>query len=135
MVEFLESELIRHPRLYSEKNSFLSSNTDPYQYQEKKSRITAEILQVFAGLRLPVSVSILTKSSLVLRDLELLRQIPTISVGLTLTTLERQMARALEPLAHDPLARLRTLEKLSSAGIITYAFLGPLLLYYLQRRI
>ncbi len=97
----------------------LGTATDPYQPAESKYRLTAEILEVlsrFSGLHL----SITTKSALVLRDLEILQRIcarSTLSINVSLITLDRALARDLDPGAPTPERRLRTVQSLSEAGI------------------
>jgi len=73
------------------------------------------------------SITIQTKSALVLRDIDLISQFKDIEVGITITTLDSKYARLFEPLASSPSERLRTLETLNKRGIKTYAFIGPLL--------
>jgi DNA repair photolyase len=74
-------------------------------------------------------VEILTKSSLVQRDIDVLGEFTQSEVGLTVTSLDDKVRRAFEPRASSIQDRLKTLEMFSDAGIPTYAFLGPLLPY------
>jgi len=103
----------------------LSSVTDPYQPIEKKYQLTRQCLNILKDY--PYPVSILTKSSLVLRDLDILKQFPNIEVGITLTTLDPQIQQKIEPAASSPAERLRALAELKKAGIATYGFFGPVL--------
>ncbi len=97
----------------------LGTATDPYQPAERMFRVTREVLGVLAearGLRLVI----ITKSPLITRDLDLLVRIAdrsTLTVHLSLITLDRELARRIEPRAPTPEARLRALRRLSSAGI------------------
>ena len=105
----------------------LSSVTDPYQPVERRYELTMGCLQILLEHQFPISV--LTKSDLVLRDLELLREFDTCEVGLTITALDESVRMAFEPGASPVEARLAALRKLSDSGISTYVFLGPVLPY------
>ncbi|UCF90167.1 MAG: radical SAM protein [Desulfobacterales bacterium] len=104
---------------------WISSVCDPYQPIEARRRITRACLEKLAEKQFPVNVQ--TKSHLVLRDLELLRQFRTIEVGLSITTDDERIARVFEPAASSVGRRLEALAKLRAAGIRTYAFVGPIL--------
>jgi DNA repair photolyase len=103
----------------------LSSVTDPYQEQEEKTKLTRFCLEQL--LRYGFPVSIITKSPLILRDTDLLKQFKYSEVTLTITTIDKDLARLLEPHAPAVNERLEALRKLSADGFNTYAFLGPLL--------
>ena len=99
--------------------------TDPYQPLERKYEITRACLEVLTAYDFPVSI--LTKSVLVLRDLDILRRIREVEVGFTITTLDEEVQRVFEPSSSPVPARLMALSKLAEAGIKTWAFCGPLL--------
>ena len=107
----------------------LGTATDPYQPFEREKEITRGCLRVFArheGLR----ISVATKSDLVLRDLDLLRVVArrsSLHVNLTVTTVDRRLARALEPGAPTPARRLQAVRALAAEGIETGVFLMPVL--------
>jgi len=103
----------------------LSSVTDPYQPSERKYGLTRGALQLLAEYGFPVSL--LTKSDLVLRDLDILKKTRSCEVGLTITTLDEDVKRVFEPVASPVKNRLEALRKLHEAGVETYAFLGPML--------
>jgi DNA repair photolyase len=105
----------------------LSSVTDPYQPLEKKYELTRGSLELLLERQFPVSI--LTKSDLVLRDLDLIRKFDTIEVGFTLTTIHDSARRAFEPGASPVERRLEALRELSEEGIPTWAFIGPVLPY------
>ncbi len=102
----------------------LSSVTDPYQPIEKNMNITRYSLELLLKHKFPVSL--ITKSPLVLRDLDLLTQFEYNEVTLTITTLDEVLSKILEPNAPPPSSRLAALDKLGNEGLNTYAFLGPL---------
>jgi DNA repair photolyase len=103
----------------------LSTVTDPYQPVEKRYKITRACLQELSGG--PLSVSILTKSDLILRDLDVLARMKNLDIGLTITTLDERLRKMFEPRAPSMARRLRALQELSAAGIRTWVFLGPVL--------
>src|SRR5688572_17811910 len=102
---------------------YLSTATDPYQPAEAEHRITRKCLQVLARKDWPVEV--LTRSPLVTRDLDLLTQLSQVRVGLSIPMLDDRLRKVLEPNAPPIAARLRTLRKLSDAGIPTFANYTP----------
>jgi DNA repair photolyase len=106
-------------------NIIISSVTDPYQPAEAKYKITRKCLEALAPCQLPVSI--LTKSPLVLRDIDIISRFKDIEVGLTITTDDDKMRRIFEPEAPPVPARIDALKKLHKAGISTYVFIGPLL--------
>jgi DNA repair photolyase len=106
-------------------NIIISSVTDPYQPAEAKYKITRKCLEALAPYQLPVSI--LTKSPLVLRDIDIISRFKDIEVGLTITTDDDKMRRIFEPEAPPVPARIDALKKLHKAGISTYVFIGPLL--------
>jgi len=126
-VSLFRAELERIRRAGRAPSILLSSVTDAYQGVEKKYRLTRGILGVVAEEPYPGVVSILTKSPLVLRDVDILRRIPRAEVGLTTTTTDDRLSRFLEVRAPLASRRLRTLAELHAAGLNTYAFVGPLL--------
>jgi DNA repair photolyase len=102
-----------------------SSVTDAYQPVEKKYKITRSLLEGLVGHGFPVEV--LTKSSLVTRDMDVLAKFDQAEIGLTVTSYNENVRRAFEPRASPIADRLKALKHFSDAGIPTYAFLGPLL--------
>jgi DNA repair photolyase len=102
----------------------LSSVTDPYQSVEKQYRLTRGILETLAREPYPGIVGILTKSPLVLRDVDLLGALPGAEVGLTVTTTDDRLGRFLEVRAPRASQRLGALAALRAHGIHTYAFVG-----------
>jgi DNA repair photolyase len=103
----------------------LSSVTDPYQPVEKKYELTREILKTLLKYQFPVSI--LTKSSLVLRDVDLFKKFHNIEVGVTITTTIDSISKIFEPYSSRASERISTLQSLNDNGIYTYAFIGPIL--------
>ncbi len=105
--------------------------TDPYQPAERKLLVTRRLLEVFSRSREArgARLSITTKSDLVTRDLDLLVAIARrslLSVNMTITTLNRRVARHLEPRAPRPARRLMAVRELARAGIVTGVFVMPI---------
>jgi DNA repair photolyase len=97
----------------------IGTATDPYQPAERTYRVTRGILEVLAEEK-GLSVVIITKSALVTRDVDVLAAIAnrsSLTIHLSLITLDRELARRIEPRAPTPEARIRALERLSAANI------------------
>lgn len=105
----------------------LSSVTDPYQPLEKKYELTRKCLQKLLLYRF--SIIIQTKSSLALRDIELLSKFLKCEVGFTITTVDDEVRKKVEIRSSPVEERLAALEEFHDHGISTYAFLGPMLPY------
>jgi len=103
----------------------LGSVTDAYQPVEKKYRITRSLLEILLDYHFPISI--LTKSDLVLRDIDLLKQFKECEVGLTITTLDEGATRDFEPYSSSSTRRIEALTVLKREGITTYGFIGPVL--------
>jgi len=107
----------------------LGTATDPYQPAERRYRITRAMLEVFAGIA-GLRLGITTKSDLVARDIDLLKEISHrhyCSISVTVTTVDANLARAIEPLAPRPDLRIAAVEKLSRAGVRANVFCAPIL--------
>ncbi len=106
----------------------LGSNTDPYQPTERKERITRQILEVLWETRHPVAI--VTKSGNVERDIDLLSKMAAAGlarVAVSITTLDRKLARTLEPRAAAPQRRLEAVAALAQAGIPTTVLVAPVI--------
>ncbi len=106
----------------------LSGVTDPYQPVERKLGVTRGCLEVLAEVRNPVAV--ITKSRLVTRDLDLLAELAAhgaVRVALSVTSLDVELARKLEPRAASPEARLRAIRELAEAGIPVSVMVAPVI--------
>ena len=124
--QLLEEEL-RH-RNYQCRPIAIGTNTDPYQPIERQWRITRQILEVLAAFKHPVTI--LTKSALVERDIDILAPMAAanlVQVHLSVTTLNAPLARRLEPRASAPLRRIEAIRKLNDAGIPTGVMVAPVI--------
>ena len=106
----------------------LSGNTDCYQPIEGKLEITRDILKTFWKYRHPVSI--ITKNSLILRDLDILKQLAAhnlVRVAISITTLQEDLRRFLEPRTATIANRLKTVETLAENGIPTMVMMAPII--------
>ena len=109
----------------------LSSVCDPYQPLEKKYMLTRKILRVLANHDFPLTI--LTKSPLVLRDLDILKNFSDVEVGFTIVTLDERARSIFEPRAPSIKSRIEALAELKKERIQTYAMLGPFLPFISER--
>ena len=120
----LEAELSR-PR-YKPELIHIGGNTDPYQPQERKLMITRSVIEVLVRFRHPFSV--ITKSAMVLRDLDLLgaaAREDLVRVAISVTSLDRKLARSMEPRAATPEKRIEAVRRLSEAGVPVTVMFAP----------
>ncbi len=110
---------------YEGKTILMSSATDAYQPLEKKYELTRKCLEVMAEH--DVGLDVLTKSKLILRDLDLITEFKKANIGVSINTLNDEVRRVFEPLASTPEQRLKVLKKLKDEGLKTYAFIAPAL--------
>ena len=106
----------------------LGANTDPYQPIERRLEVTRSILQVLRQCRHPVSI--VTKGALILRDAELLAEMARdglASVAVSVTTLDAELKRRLEPRAAAPQARLGVVRRLAAAGVPVGVLVAPVI--------
>jgi DNA repair photolyase len=104
---------------------WISGVCDPYQPLEKEYELTKGCLEVLLRYGWPVTIQ--TKSPLVLRDMESLTEFDEIEVGLTITTADENIRKIFEPKSPPVKQRIKTLEKLHSEGVKTFAMIAPLL--------
>jgi DNA repair photolyase len=122
----LEQEL--GARGYVPKPITIGANTDPYQPVERELRVTRSLLEVLERTRHPVSL--ITKGTLILRDLDLLRSLAReqlVQVFVSITSLDAALKRTLEPRAAAPAARLRVVRELAAAGVPTGVLVAPII--------
>jgi len=106
----------------------LGVNTDAYQPTERKLGITRSVLEVLQDFRHPVSI--ITKSALVERDIDILSEMAEddlVSVYISITTMDGELARKLEPRAAAPHRRLKTIQALAEAGVPVSALIAPVI--------
>ncbi|PBC23997.1 radical SAM protein [Mesorhizobium sp. WSM4311] len=113
---------------YQPRTIAIGTNTDPYQPIEKQYRIMREILEVLEARGHPVGI--VTKSALVTRDIDILSRMAErglAKVALSVTTMDRMLARTMEPRASTPTKRLEAIRQLSDAGIPTSVMVAPII--------
>jgi DNA repair photolyase len=124
--ELLERELSAPD--YSPKTIAIGTNTDPYQPIERRYQIMRRILEVLDRAGHPVGI--VTKSALVLRDLDILTRMAKrdlVKVAMSVTTLDPKLARVMEPRASTPARRLGALRELVKAGVPASALVAPVI--------
>ncbi len=121
IVQVLEKQL-RSPK-YKGQRIYISTVTDPYQPLERKYRLTEAILRVLVNYQSPISI--MTKSDMVLRDIDLLKQLKKVDVNFTITTLDEKWKKLVEPASPTVKSRLRAMKKLTDEGITVLAMMGP----------
>jgi DNA repair photolyase len=122
--KLLEKELSK--RSYKPEFIHIGGNTDPYQPQERKLRITRGIIEVLVRFRHPFSL--ITKSALVVRDVDLLAEAAAMDlarVAVSITTLDRKLARSMEPRAATPEKRIDAVRRLTAAGVPVTVMFAP----------
>jgi DNA repair photolyase len=122
----LERELSKDG--YQPRTIAIGTNTDPYQPIEKQYRIMREVLEVLDAHNHPVGI--VTKSSLVTRDIDILSRMAErglAKVALSVTTLDRMLARVMEPRASTPTKRLEAIRQLTEAGIPASVMVAPII--------
>ncbi|HEX6860105.1 MAG TPA: PA0069 family radical SAM protein [Caulobacteraceae bacterium] len=122
--ELLEKELSKPT--YRPKVIHVGGNTDPYQPQERRLRVTRQVIETLSRFNHPFSI--ITKSALICRDLDLLGPMGRnnlVRAAISVTTLDRKLARGMEPRAATPQRRLDAIRQLSEAGVPTIAMFAP----------
>ncbi|MFN7126990.1 MAG: PA0069 family radical SAM protein [Allorhizobium sp.] len=113
---------------YKVKPIAIGTNTDPYQPIEREWRIMRQVLEVLDKANHPVVI--VTKSALILRDIDILKSMAErglVKVGISVTTLDRKLARTMEPRASTPAKRLEAIKALSEAGIPVAVMMAPVI--------
>ncbi|BCH60570.1 radical SAM protein [Agrobacterium vitis] len=124
--KLLERELSKPG--YKPRTIAIGTNTDPYQPIEREWRIMRQLLEVLKEASHPVAI--VTKSAMVLRDIDILADMAEkglAKVGISVTTLDRKLARTMEPRASTPSRRLEAIKALSEAGISTSVLVSPII--------
>lgn len=113
---------------YKVKPIAIGTNTDPYQPIEREWRIMRQILEILDKANHPLVI--VTKSALILRDIDILKSMAErglVKVGISVTTLDRKLARTMEPRASTPAKRLEAIKALSEAGIPVAVMMAPVI--------
>jgi DNA repair photolyase len=119
-------EVLRRQLKRARKGSILIGTvTDPYQPVEKRFQVTRGCLEALLERQFPINI--LTRSPLVIRDIDLFKQFEDISVGLSVTTDREEIKNIFEPRSPSIKSRVEALKTLHKKGIPTYAFIGPML--------
>ncbi|MBP1850411.1 PA0069 family radical SAM protein [Rhizobium halophytocola] len=124
--KLLERELAKPG--YKPRTIAIGTNTDPYQPIEREWRIMRQILEVLDRANHPVAI--VTKSALVMRDIDILSSMAQrglAKVGISVTTLDRKLARSMEPRTSTPTKRLEAIKALSEAGIPVAVMVAPVI--------
>ena len=122
----LERELSR--KSYEPKVIHIGGNTDPYQPQERRLRVTRQVLEVMRRFHHPLSI--ISKSSLIARDTDILGPMGAAGLAraaISITTLDRSLARCMEPRAATPERRLWAVRQLTAAGLPTVVMFAPVI--------
>jgi len=133
--ELLEKELRKLEKKFGKKDFgfiFFSSVTDPYVGVEAKYKVTRKCLKVLSDFDYQGAIGIQTKSPLVTRDIDIFKKLKNITIGFTITTLNDKISQFLEVKAPPVSLRLKALKELNQADISTYAFIGPILPYFIN---
>jgi DNA repair photolyase len=111
---------------YRPKVVHVGGNTDPYQPQERRLRVTRQIIEVLARFHHPFSI--ITKSALIARDIDLMGPMGErnlVRAAISITTVDRKLARSMEPRAATPERRLQAVRQLTDAGVPTIVMFAP----------
>jgi len=122
--ELLERELAKPT--YRPKVIHIGGNTDPYQPQERRLRVTRQVIEVLGRFNHPFSI--ITKSALIARDLDLMGPMGArnlVRAAVSITTVDRKLARSMEPRAATPERRLQAVRQLTDAGVPTIVMFAP----------
>lgn len=126
--KFNEEKFVKYlKKINSDKKILMSSVTDPYNLYEIKYKSTRNILKLFIQANNEhIHLEILTKSLLIFRDIDLLKKIKNITVGISLNTLNDNLRRQIEPCAGSIKSRIEILKKLKGENIPVYLFVSPI---------
>ncbi len=127
-VKLFAKELNQKYKKLTGKTVLMASVTDPYQPLEAKLKLTRRILEAWHKINPKATLEILTRSSLILRDINILLKIfgnQKLNIGISISVLPQDIFRKIEPKAPLPKVRLKILEKLQEAGLKPYAFIAP----------
>lgn len=119
-----EYETYKFPKDLCNKTVLLSSVTDPYNPYEMRYHKSRDVLERLSNT--DACVEILSKSDLMIKDIDVLKKIPNLSVGISMNTVNDEFRREVEPGAPSIQRRLKVLEELHNEGLKTYLFISPI---------
>lgn len=122
--DFDTASLVKFAASHRGERVFMSSVTDCYNPYEARFGATRKVLEALVSS--DTNLQILTKSSLVTRDLDLLQTMPNVRVGVSLSVIDESLRRMLEPRASPVATRIAAIKKLRAAGVKTYIFVAPI---------
>ena len=122
--DFYTASLVKFAASHGGERVFMSSVTDCYNPYEAQFGTTRKVLEAVASS--DINLQILTKSNLVMRDIDLLQTMPNVRVGVSLSVVDENLRRMLEPRASSVAARIAAIKKLRAAGVKTYIFVAPI---------
>ena len=122
--DFDTASLVKFAASHGGERVFMSSVTDCYNPYEARFGATRKVLEALVSS--DTNLQILTKSSLVMRDIDLLQTMPNVRVGVSLSVIDESLRRMLEPRASPVAARIAAIKKLRAAGVKTYIFVAPI---------
>lgn len=126
IAEVLERQL--RSKRYHDRQIYIGTVTDPYQTAEEKYRLTRSVLETLLHHQNPVSI--LTKSDLILRDIDLLKHFPRLDVNFTINTFDEDWKKLVEPDSPSIGARLQAIRVLTEAGVTVLVMIGPYWPYF-----
>ncbi len=129
-VELLKKELGKMILNYQSPNIMLSSATDPYQYIEAKEKLTRRILETFVDFKFKGQLLCLTKSPMILRDIDILNDIGNLIVSFSISHNNDRIKNFFEPNAPSIKSRFNALKKFNENGFKTCVFAAPILPYF-----
>lgn len=112
---------------YRGKKFFIASVTDPYLHYEREYKLTRKLLEKLVDI--DAQIDIQSKSDLIVRDIDVLKQFNSCKAGITMTALDDTIRREVEPYTASVEKRVKALQALSEAGLFTYVFIGPIFPY------
>jgi DNA repair photolyase len=121
--QLLTAELSR--KSYTPRHIQIGADTDPYQPLERKLRVTRQVLEVLQRFNHPLTI--ITKSNLITRDADLLGEMGKARAAISITTLDRRLARSMEPRAATPQRRLDAVRQLTAAGCPVTVMFAPVI--------
>jgi DNA repair photolyase len=114
----------KNTQKYENKSIFISSVTDPYQPIERKYKLTREILKNLISFQ--PNLCVMTKSDLIIRDIDLLKKFKNCIAGISLSLIDDNLRKEVEPFASSVEKRINALKQLKKAKIKTFIFISPM---------